>query len=141
MATKISDVMHTGVETHAPDALLTAIAKTMKEKDIGAVPIVEKGQLVGIITDRDITTRALANGKDFSRLAARDAMTTDVEACLDTDSAEAAVKAMQKRKVRRLPVLNQRKQVIGMVSLGDITHALPEDLSGRLAKSVSAHHA
>lgn len=140
MTKKIQDVMHTGVESQSPDTPLAAVAKTMKSKDVGAVPIVDNGKLVGMVTDRDITVRALADGKDISKLTAKDVMTKDVACCQDTDTASAAARLMETKRVRRLPVLGADKKLVGMVSLGDISHAMSDEVSGRLAKAVSAHH-
>jgi CBS domain-containing protein len=138
--TKVKEFMHSGVEAHQPTTPLSTIARTMKEKDIGAVPIVDKGQLVGMVTDRDIALRALAAGRDASGLAAKDIMTKNIVCCQDSDTAQAAAQLMQDRKIRRLPVLDNSKKVIGMVSLGDLAHSAPAELSGKLIKAVSAHH-
>jgi CBS domain-containing protein len=140
MSKKIHDIMHSGVESHAPDTPLSAIARTMKERDIGAVPIVEKGQLVGIVTDRDITVRALADGKDAAKLTAKDVMTKNVACCHEADSTIAASKKMQERRIRRLPVLDEGDKLVGMVSMGDLSHAMSEEHSGRLTRAVSGHH-
>lgn len=140
MSKKIHDIMHPGISSHAPDASLSAIAKTMKERDIGAVPIVDKGKLVGMVTDRDITVRALADGKDIAKLTAKDVMTSDVACCRLSDTAIDASKLMQERRIRRLPVLDKSENLVGMVSMGDLTHAMSDEMSGRLAKSVSSHH-
>jgi CBS domain-containing protein len=140
MSRKIHDIMHAGVEAHAPDAPLSALAKTMKSKDIGAVPIVEQGKLVGMVTDRDIAVRALADGKDVGQLTAKDVMSKNIACCHEADSALSASKMMQERRIRRLPVLDDNEKLVGMVSLGDLTHAMSEELSGRLARAVSAHH-
>jgi CBS domain-containing protein len=140
MSKKIHDVMHAGVESHAPDTSLATIAKTMKAKDIGAVPILEKGKLIGMVTDRDIAVRALANGRDVSKLTAKDVMTKGVACCHESDSTVAASRLMQERRIRRLPVVDESDKLVGMVSLGDLSHAMSEELSGRLAKAVSAHH-
>lgn len=141
MSKKIHDVMHTGVETHAPDAPLAAIAKTMKSKDVGAVPIVDNGELVGMVTDRDIAVRAIAEGKDISKLTAKDIMTKDVACCQETDPPSAATRLMEAKRIRRLPVIGPNKKLVGMVSLGDLSHSLSNELSGRLTRAVSSHHA
>jgi CBS domain-containing protein len=140
MSKTIHDVMHSGVETHGPDAPLTAIAKTMRDKDVGAVPIIDKGQVVGLVTDRDITVRALADGRDPAKLTAKDLMTRDVACCQEGDSAESAAKLMQTKRIRRLPVIGKDKKLVGMVSLGDISHALPKNIAGEVMQAVSAHH-
>lgn len=141
MSKTVHQVMHAGVESHAPDTPIARIAKTMKDKDVGAVPIVDKGQVVGMITDRDITLRAIAGDGDVSKLTAKDIMSGTVSCCNETDTARSAAQLMESKRVRRLPVLGKDKKIVGMVSLGDITHAMSDDISGQLAKAVSAHHA
>lgn len=137
---KIKDLMHTGAEVHAPETPISAIAQTMKEKDVGAVPITDNNQLVGMITDRDLALRALANGTDWSKLTAKDVMTRNVATCQEDDSVQHAAQLMQARHVRRLPVLDRNKTVVGMLSLGDISHGAPQRLATKLVQAVSAHH-
>jgi len=137
---KVKDMMHKGAEYVAPNAKLQVIAKKMRDYDVGAIPVCEGGKTIGMVTDRDIAVRALANGKDLSTLEAKDVMSKDVIFCRDTEEAEAAIRIMEDNKVRRLPVLNEAKKLVGMVSLGDISHALSHDLTGEVTKAVSAHH-
>ena len=137
---KVKDMMHKGAEYVAPNAKLQVIAKKMRDHDIGAIPVCEGGKTIGMVTDRDIAVRALANGKDLSKLEAKDVMSKDVIFCRDSEEAEDAIRIMEDNKVRRLPVLNEAKKLVGMVSLGDISHALSQDLTGEVTKAVSAHH-
>jgi CBS domain-containing protein len=137
---KIKDMMHKGAEYVAPSATLQQVAKKMKDFDVGAIPVCEGGKPIGIVTDRDITIRVLANGKDVSKLTAKDVMSKNVVHCRDTEEAEDAIRIMEKNQVRRLPVLNEAQKLVGMVSLGDISHALSQDLTGEVTKAVSAHH-
>jgi CBS domain-containing protein len=138
---KVKDMMHKGAECVAPNAKLQAIAKKMRDHDIGAIPVCEDGRPIGMVTDRDIAIRGLADGKDISALEARDVMTRDVIFCRDTEDAEDALRIMENNKIRRLPVLNDAEKLVGMVSLGDISHALSRELTGEVTKAVSAHHA
>jgi CBS domain-containing protein len=138
--TKVKEFMHPGAETLPPDATISKIAQIMKDKDVGAVPIVDKGAIVGMVTDRDITVRALADGGDLSKLTAKDIMTKDIACCAEGDTAQSASQIMQSKRIRRLPVLSKDKKIVGIVSLGDLTRAMPDEASGRLAKAVSAHH-
>jgi CBS domain-containing protein len=138
---KVKDAMHKGVEYVAPDALVDTIAKKMKELDVGAIPVVRNGELVGMITDRDITIRCVAGGKDPTKVTAEDLMTRDVVHCRDTEEVEDAIRIMEGKQIRRLPVLDEAKRVVGMISLGDISHALPQDMTGEVTKAVSSHHA
>ena len=137
---KVKDMMHKGAEYVAPNAKLQVIAEKMRDYDVGAIPVCEGGRTIGMVTDRDIAVRALANGKDLSKLEAKDVMSKDVIFCRDSEEAEDAIRIMEDNKVRRLPVLNEAKKLVGMVSLGDISHALSQDLTGEVTKAVSAHH-
>jgi CBS domain-containing protein len=137
---KVKDMMHKGAEYVAPNAKLQVIAKKMRDYDVGAIPVCEGGKTIGMVTDRDIAVRALANGKDLSKLEAKDVMSKDVIFCRDSEEAEDALRIMEDNKIRRLPVLNEAKKLVGMVSLGDISHALSRDLTGEVTKAVSAHH-
>ena len=137
---KVKDMMHKGAEYVAPNAKLQVIAKKMRDYDVGAIPVCEGGRTIGMVTDRDIAVRAFANGKDLSKLEAKDVMSKDVIFCRDSEEAEDAIRIMEDNKVRRLPVLNEAKKLVGMVSLGDISHALSQDLTGEVTKAVSAHH-
>ena len=137
---KVKDMTHKGAEYVAPDAKLQVIAKKMRDYDVGAIPVCEGGRTIGMVTDRDIAVRAFANGKDLSKLEAKDVMSKDVIFCRDSEEAEDAIRIMEDNKVRRLPVLNEAKKLVGMVSLGDISHALSQDLTGEVTKAVSAHH-
>lgn len=138
---KVKDMMHKGAEYVAPNAKLQAIAKKMRDRDIGAMLVCEDGKAIGMITDRDIAIRALANGKDISAIEARDVMSRNVVFCRDNEEAEDALRIMENKKIRRLPVLNEDGKLVGMVSLGDISHALSRELTGEVTKAVSAHHA
>lgn len=137
---KVRDAMHKDVKWQSPDTPLAELAKIMKQEDIGAIPIGENDRLVGMVTDRDITIRGLADGADLSSATARDVMTKGVVYCMEDEDVEDAVRVMEDKKLRRLPVLNSRKRMVGMLSLGDVTHAASQSLGGELAKAVSAHH-
>jgi CBS domain-containing protein len=138
---KVKDMMHSGVEFVSPDATLAQVARKMRDSDIGAIPVCENGKPVGIVTDRDIAVRAVANGQDLSKLAAKDVMSRKVVCCEESEGADDALRVMEKHKVRRLPVLDASQKLIGMVSLGDISHAMPQQLTAEVTKAVSAHHA
>jgi CBS domain-containing protein len=137
---KVKDMMHKGVDWVSPDAAVDAVAKKMKELDIGAIPVAENGKLVGMVTDRDITIRCVAEGADLSKVRAKDVMTRGVVYCRDNEDVEDAVRIMEGKQIRRLPVLDEAMQMVGMVSLGDVSHALPRDITGEVTKAVSAHH-
>jgi CBS domain-containing protein len=92
----------------------------MRDTDVGAVPVRADGQLVGIVTDRDITCRAVADGGDINKLTAKEVMTKDVTCCSPEDDVTVAIKAMEAKKIRRMPVTDSHRTMIGMLSLGDI---------------------
>jgi CBS domain-containing protein len=138
---KVKDVMHKGVECVVPEALVNAIANKMKELDVGAIPVIRDGELVGMITDRDIAIRCVADGADPTKSTAENIMTRGVVYCRDTEELEDAIRIMESKQIRRLPVLDEEERLVGMLSLGDISHALPQDMAGEVTKAVSAHHA
>ena len=137
---KVKDMMHKGVECVSPDTAINLIAKKMRDLDVGAIPVAANGKLVGMVTDRDITIRCVVGNETMSSIKAKDVMTSGVIYCRDNEDVEDAVRIMEGKQVRRLPVVNEAMQVVGMVSLGDLSHALPRDLTGEVAKAVSAHH-
>jgi CBS domain-containing protein len=138
---KVKDVMHRGVDWVSPDTPVTELAKLMCGHDIGAVPIGENDQLVGMVTDRDIVCRGLAgNNFDARHAAARDVMTPGIHCCREDDDLAKAVRHMEELKVRRLPVINKGKRMVGILSLGDVSHSAAGDLLTACIKSVSAHH-
>ncbi len=135
---KVKDVMHKGVEWVSPDTPVANVAQKMREHDIGAVPVGENDRLVGMITDRDITIRAVAGDKDLSKLTARDVMTSGIIYCRDTEEVDDAARIMESKQVRRLPVIDENKRMVGMVAIGDISQS--RDLTAEVMKAVSSHH-
>ena len=138
---KVKDAMHKGVDWVSPDTPVTELAKLMCEHDIGAIPIGENDRLIGMVTDRDIVCKGLAQD-DFDPLSAtaRNVMTPGIHCCRDDDDLAKAVQHMEKLKVRRLPVINKSKRMVGILSLGDISNSAPGAVLTEWAKSVSAHH-
>jgi CBS domain-containing protein len=138
---KVKDVMHKGAEWVPPETTLAGVAQRMRDLDIGAIPVGENDRLIGMVTDRDIACRGVADGKDSAGLTARDVMSKGIYYCNDGEELEDALRIMEQRQVRRLPVINERKRMVGMLSLGDISHAASHELSGEVIAAVSAHHA
>jgi CBS domain-containing protein len=138
---KVKDVMHKGVDWVSPNTPVTELAKLMRAHDIGCIPIGEDDQLIGMVTDRDIVCKGLAsNGFDARRAMASDVMTEGIHCCREDDDLAKAVHHMETLQVRRLPVINKSKRMVGMISLGDLGHSAPGDLLSECVKSVSAHH-
>jgi len=137
---KVRDLMHRGVEIMPPGTPVTKLAKKMREKDIGAIPVGTNGKLVGMVTDRDITVRAVANGKDIAQMTAQDVMTKGVVCCRDTDKVREVLEVMEEKQIRRVPVTDDNNRVIGMVSLGDISKSVSDKAAGEVLQAVAAHH-
>ncbi len=137
---KVKDAMHKGVEWASPDTPLREIAKLMRKHDIGAVPIGENDKLVGMVTDRDIVCKGLAKETfDYEVARARDVMTKGIHTCRADDELEAAVGHMEKLQVRRLPVIDRSKRMVGILSLGDIGQTAPVKVAAECLKGVTAH--
>src|SRR5438552_4099678 len=140
-AMKVKEAMHKGVDWVSPDTPVTELAKLMREHDIGAIPIGENDRLIGIVTDRDIVCKGLAVDSFDARTAtARDVMTPGIHCCREDDDLAKAVRHMKMLQVRRLPVINKSKRMVGILSLGDISDRAPTDLLSECVKSVAAHH-
>jgi CBS domain-containing protein len=137
---KIKDAMHKGAEWVAPATSVYDIAKKMRDLDIGAIPVGDNDRLIGMVTDRDIACRGVANERDCAKLTALDVMSKGIIFCRDTEELEDALRIMEQKQVRRLPVINDQKRMVGMLSLGDISHAASHELSGEVMAAVSAHH-
>jgi CBS domain-containing protein len=138
---KVKDVMHKGVDWVSPDTPVTELAKLMRAHDIGCIPIGEDDRLIGMVTDRDIVCKGLAsNGFDVRRAMASDVMTEGIHCCREDDDLAKAIHHMETLQVRRLPVINKSKRMVGMISLGDLSHSAPGNLLSECVKSVSDHH-
>ena len=138
---KVKDAMHKGVEWVAPQVPVADVAKRMRDLDIGAIPVGENDRLVGMVTDRDIACRGVASDGGCASLTARDVMSKGILYCKENEELEDALRIMEQKQVRRLPVINDEKRMVGMLSLGDIAHAASHELSGEVTAAVSAHHA
>jgi len=136
---QVKDVMHAGVDCVEAGTPVRDVARLMREDDIGAIPVSSSGELVGMITDRDVACRAVGDGLDLDELKASAIMTEGAICCSPNDDLADAVELMEKHRIRRLPVLDDGS-LIGMVSLGDISRRAPTQLSGELLKAVSGHH-
>jgi CBS domain-containing protein len=135
---QLKEVMRTGVEVVDADAALQDAAQKMKELDVGTLPVVENDELVGILTDRDITVRATALGRDPNRTRVRDVITPDVVYCFEDQGVDDAARLMAEKQIRRLVILNHDHQLVGIVSLGDLALGSErEDMAGSVLQRVS----
>lgn len=138
---KVRDVMHKGAEWISPQTPLSKAAQLMKDLDIGALPVGENDRLVGMVTDRDIACRAIAGSQDISKMTAQNVMSKGIVYCTAEEELEDALRIMETKKIRRLPVIDGKKRMVGMLSIGDVSHAAPRNVSGEVITAVSAHHA
>ncbi len=120
----IAEVMTTEVEVVRPEETLRDAARAMADLDVGSLPVCDGRRMLGMVTDRDITIRGVAEGKGPDT-PVRDVMTDDVVWCTDTDSVDEVLQQMSDAQVRRIPVVDKDHQLVGIVALGDI--ALEED--------------
>lgn len=120
----IADIMARALEFIAPDASIQDAAELMGELDVGALPVGSPDDLQGILTDRDLLLRVLAEGRDPNRCKVREVMSTTVFTCRESDSLATAMDMMGSYHVRRLPVVNDKGVVTGWVTLADISRKL-----------------
>lgn len=133
----IRDAMTPSVRTVSPDASIFQIAKIMRDEDIGAVPVAENDRLIGMVTDRDIVIRALAESSPSKSLSARDVMSDRVLYCFADQTVEEVLDNMGEQKVRRLPVVDRDKRLVGVVSLGDLSCCGPAARAGESLGQIS----
>lgn len=120
-----------------PDNTLVEVAGYMAELDVGALPVCDADRLAGMITDRDIAIRAVAKGCDPSETAVSEIMTPSIVYIFADQSVEEATRVMQEHEIRRLPVLNRQKRLVGIVSLGDVAMSSHPAFSGQTLRQVS----
>ena len=119
---RVSELMSTDVCTVDPQQSLQMAAQCMSELDIGILPVGENDRLVGMISDRDIAVRGIAAGNGPS-IPVRDVMSKDVKYCFEDQEIEDVTRNMADQQIRRLPVLNRDKRLVGILSLGDVALA------------------
>lgn len=117
--TQLRELMTRDVKVIAPDMTIGDAAKKMREGNFGMMPVGENDRMIGTISDRDIVIRAVAEGMDFSTKV-RDVMSKGIAWAYEDETVEEAAKIMSERQVRRLPVVNRDKRLVGIVALGDI---------------------
>ena len=132
------DVMTSAVECVAPNATLQEAGMKMLSFNVGALPVCEDDQLVGMLTDRDIILRSVAQGLDPNLEIVQDVMTPDVAYCTEEQDLAEVASLMRDKQIRRLPVLDGMRRLVGIVSLGDLAVSAPDQqLSGETLKGIS----
>jgi CBS domain-containing protein len=135
---QVFEAMTPEVVSVLPDTTIVDAALVMKNLDIGPLPVVDGGRLVGVVTDRDITVRATAEGLDPFTTHVSDVMTREVVACREDDDVRSAARLMQDVQLRRLLVVDEAGNLTGIVSIGDLALQTGDDkLSGQTLEKVS----
>ena len=139
LSVKVKDVMTKEIACVGVDQSASDAAQTMKDQNVGTVLVVDCDQLKGLVTDRAIATRAVADRKDPQKVRVTDIMTKDLIGCSEDDDIMDALKVMGEKKVRRLPVVNDSSQLVGIVSISDIAREMRagmDSMFDELTKSV-----
>ncbi len=134
---KVSEIMSSNVATCSPNDSLRDVAKTMRDKDCGAIPVMEAGKIAGIITDRDIVMRGVAEGKNVMDLDARSCMSTDVKSVSKDSNVDELCTLMEKEQIRRVLVTDKSDNVVGIVAQADVALNAPRKETGDVVKKVS----
>ena len=135
---KVNEIITHDPEVIRPETALIEAAQKMKSMDIGMLPVCDGDRLVGVITDRDIAVRGVAQGYDPKTARVQEVMTPEVIYCFDDEDVKDVAKKMEEKQVRRLPVLNREKRLVGIVSLGDLAvRTGKEKLAGEVLERVS----
>lgn len=116
----VRDVMNQDIKTITPQEPVTKAAQAMRDGDFGVMPVVDGGDVVGMITDRDIAMRVVADAKIVEQCTVGDVMTPEILSCFEDDDLEVVTRKMADRQVRRLPVLDKSKKLVGIISVGDL---------------------
>ncbi len=133
----VSEVMSGDVYVASPDQTLRDAAKSMVELDTGVLPIGENDRLIGVVTDRDIVIRAIAESRDPDTTKVTEVMSPGVCYCFDDEDVDDVADQMAELQVRRLPVLNREKRLVGIVSLGDLSQEADTAVTGDALQAVS----
>jgi CBS domain-containing protein len=133
---KVGEVMTSDVRVANPNETIQQAARTMADLDAGVLPVGEKDHLVGMITDRDIAIRGIAQGRGPDTKV-REVMSEDIKYCFDDQDIEEVTRNMADIQVRRLPVLNRSKRLVGIVSLGDIAINRDGKVAGDALRGIS----
>jgi CBS domain-containing protein len=133
----IREVMTEDAECTRPDATLQEAARRMKELDVGSLPVCENDRLAGILTDRDIVLRSVAEGRDPAQHRVRDAMTEELFYAFEDQDVEELTKIMKEKQIRRVPILSREKRLVGIVSLGDLAVEAENGEAGETLEQIS----
>jgi CBS domain-containing protein len=135
---KLNEVMTKDVEVIHPEDTLQTAAKKMRDRNIGFLPVCDDDRLIGVLSDRDLIVRALADGVNSNAIVGRDLVTSPAIYCFDDQSLDEAAKLMHDNQIRRLVILNRDdKRMVGVISLGDLAINVDDKTSGDVLQSIS----
>lgn len=120
------EIMTRSVKTARPQTILREAALMMREEDVGAIPVVENGKLIGIVTDRDIVVRAIAEGKN-AETNVGDVMTTEIFSVKENDFVFEAIRLMGDKQIRRIPVVNEAGELAGIIAMADVALEMEDE--------------
>jgi CBS domain-containing protein len=134
---RLRDVMTTGVETVAPGDTIRFAAEKMDALDVGSLPVCDGERLVGVVTDRDLAVRAVASGRDPNRTAVVEAMTPELVYALEEQGVDDAVELMREHEIRRLPIVDENRRLVGIVALADLATRTSAGMASEALEGVS----
>jgi CBS domain-containing protein len=134
---QVSEILTREVETIRPETTAREAAQRMRSMDVGALPVCDGRRLLGMVTDRDLTLRVLAEGRDPNATPVQAAMTPDVQYVFESDDVQHAAQIMKDNQIRRLPVVDRDKQLVGILAIGDIATHATDQLSGDTLEKIS----
>lgn len=136
---KVQEIMSTKVETIKPTSSLRATARTLSNLNVGALPVVDDGKLVGIITDRDVSVYAIAIGREPQSTDVEVVMTKEVFTCDENQKLTEAAEIMEQHNIRRLVVVNSNNDVVGILTVDDLAQVSHELAGGVLEAAIAIH--
>jgi CBS domain-containing protein len=134
---KVHEIMTAHARCVGPDTTLVEAAGLMRELDVGALPVCDNDRIAGMVTDRDMVLRGTADGRDPNSTSVRDVMSPGVFYVFADQEVEEAAQVMEEKQIRRVPVLNREKRLVGILSLGDIATSSNPAFSGMALRDVS----
>jgi len=134
----VKDIMSSFVIMIDEEKDLRKTARKMRDHDVGCLLVYSDDNLSGIVTDRDITCKGVADCMDFDALTAGDVMSKDIIWCNENENVEDAIRLMENNQIKRLPVLDDEMTLVGILTLGDISTHLSHELSGEVVEAISS---
>ena len=137
MGQSIRDIMTSNPRTVEPSKTVVDAARIMKQEDAGVVPVTENGRLTGMVTDRDIAIRVVAEGKDPKSTTVREVASTDLVTIDPQQDLDEALRLMAKHQVRRLPVVEEDGRLVGIVAQADVARKGDDTQAGQVVQEIS----